>query len=107
MAGYISNQAFRTTDWRTRLQRECAGVFESGSILYRPKPRNNPDLRLFCLPHSGACAAAFRLWPDYLPENNLDPYARLDPPTSAIPADADRIATAAFRSLMDCCWQRN
>ena len=59
MAGCISNQAFSTTDWRTRLQRDGVGVFESGSILHRPKPRNNPDLRSFCLPHLGVGAADF------------------------------------------------
>jgi medium-chain acyl-[acyl-carrier-protein] hydrolase len=37
--------------------------------LYRPKPRNNPILRLFCFPYAGAGAAAYRLWPNHLPES--------------------------------------
>lgn len=37
--------------------------------LYRPKPRNNPVLRLFCFPYAGAGAAAYRLWPNRLPED--------------------------------------
>jgi medium-chain acyl-[acyl-carrier-protein] hydrolase len=38
-------------------------------VLYRPKPRSNPILRLFCFPYAGAGAAAYRLWPNHLPEN--------------------------------------
>jgi medium-chain acyl-[acyl-carrier-protein] hydrolase len=40
----------------------------SDAALYRPKPRNNPSLRLFCFPHAGGGAAAFRLWPNHLSE---------------------------------------
>jgi medium-chain acyl-[acyl-carrier-protein] hydrolase len=43
--------------------------FASGGGLYRPKPRNNPILRLFCFPYAGAGAAVYRLWPNRLPEN--------------------------------------
>lgn len=43
--------------------------FASGAALYRPKPKDNPVLRLFCFPYAGAGAAAYRLWPNHLPEN--------------------------------------
>ena len=43
--------------------------FASGDGLYRPKPRNNPILRLFCFPYAGAGGAVYRLWPNHLSEN--------------------------------------
>ena len=41
----------------------------SGDALYRPKPRNDAALRLFCFPYAGAGAAVYRLWPNHLSEN--------------------------------------
>jgi medium-chain acyl-[acyl-carrier-protein] hydrolase len=39
------------------------------SSIYRPKPRTNPVLRLFCFPYAGAGAAAYRLWPNHLSDD--------------------------------------
>jgi medium-chain acyl-[acyl-carrier-protein] hydrolase len=43
--------------------------FKSSALVYRPSARNNPRLRLFCFPYAGGGAAAFRLWPNHLPED--------------------------------------
>jgi medium-chain acyl-[acyl-carrier-protein] hydrolase len=43
--------------------------FINNAFVYRPRPRSNPRLRLFCFPYAGGGAAAFRLWPNHLPEN--------------------------------------
>jgi medium-chain acyl-[acyl-carrier-protein] hydrolase len=65
---------FSETAW----QNAAASVAEPSSgrsssagsaALYRPKPRDNPILRLFCFPYAGAGAAAYRLWPNYLSES--------------------------------------
>src|SRR5437879_2521509 len=34
---------------------------------YSPRPTPRPRLRLFCIPHSGGSAAAYRAWPASLP----------------------------------------
>jgi medium-chain acyl-[acyl-carrier-protein] hydrolase len=36
--------------------------------IFRPSPRPEAALRLFCFPYAGAGAPIFRLWPQYLPE---------------------------------------
>jgi medium-chain acyl-[acyl-carrier-protein] hydrolase len=47
----------------------CQSPLAGGDELYRPKPRNNPLLRLFCFPYAGAGASIYRLWPNHLSEN--------------------------------------
>jgi surfactin synthase thioesterase subunit len=37
--------------------------------LYRPSPRRDPAVRLFCLPFAGGGAETYRLWPRSLPES--------------------------------------
>lgn len=36
--------------------------------IFRPSPRAEAALRLFCFPYAGAGAPIFRLWPQYLPD---------------------------------------
>jgi medium-chain acyl-[acyl-carrier-protein] hydrolase len=40
-----------------------------GKGLYRPSPRHDPAVRLFCLPFAGGGAESYRLWPRSLPES--------------------------------------
>ncbi|CAN5247814.1 alpha/beta fold hydrolase [soil metagenome] len=40
-----------------------------GAGIYRPSPRQNPSVRLFCFPFAGGGAASYRLWPRHLPES--------------------------------------
>lgn len=75
---------------------------------YRPKPQNNPTLRLFCFPYAGAGAAAFRLWPGHLSENvevvAVHPPGRAhrlsEPPLTRIEAMVES-ALNSLTSLMD------
>lgn len=40
-----------------------------GAGIFRPSPRQEPSVRLFCLPFAGGGAASYRLWPRHLPES--------------------------------------
>jgi medium-chain acyl-[acyl-carrier-protein] hydrolase len=40
----------------------------SPSWILRPKPNENADLRLFCIPHAGGSGMVFRTWPQDMPD---------------------------------------
>jgi len=41
----------------------------SASWIWRPKPNEQADVRLFCIPHAGGSAMIFRTWPQDLPDS--------------------------------------
>jgi medium-chain acyl-[acyl-carrier-protein] hydrolase len=69
MVDRFSETARQISAASTAESRNGQSSFAGSAAVYRPKPRKNPRLRLFCFTYAGGGAAAFRLWPNHLPEN--------------------------------------
>jgi medium-chain acyl-[acyl-carrier-protein] hydrolase len=80
----------------------------TNNIIYRPKPKTKPRVRLLCFPYAGAGAAVFRLWPNHLPEYvevvSLHPPGRAhrlrEPLLTRVEAMVE-VAFEIFRDLLD------
>ena len=62
--------------------------------IYRPKPRPEARVRLFCIPYAGAGASVFRTWPDDLP-------ADVEVLAIQLPGRESRIREAPLGTLSD------
>ena len=91
------------TVWRTTKQAAQLDVHRTlgGGWLHRPAPRPDALANLFCFPHAGGTASAFRLWPLGLPSwmevMAVQPPGRAnrwsEPAISSMPVLVDALAT--------------
>src|SRR6266540_72652 len=62
--------------------------------LHRPRPRPAARMRLFCFPHAGGGAAAYRSWPDLIGED-------IDIVAVRLPGRENRVVERRYRRMAD------
>jgi medium-chain acyl-[acyl-carrier-protein] hydrolase len=101
----MSGESLRFADRADQFQIRSPGT---NSMIYRPKPKTKPRVRLLCFPYAGAGASIFWPWPNHLPEDfevvslHLPGRAhRLrEPPLTRIETMVE-LAFESFRGLLD------